>query len=99
MILVINSIIELRRIKLVNLKEELMMKAMFNKNQKIGEIAAIFPKATDIFMDYEIDFCCGGDRPLEVAIVEQGISEDEMLYKLNKAYEEFKESVKYLFNS
>jgi regulator of cell morphogenesis and NO signaling len=66
---------------------------IFNKNQKIGEIAAIFPKATDIFMDYEIDFCCGGDRPLKVALEKQGISEEEMLYKLNKAYDEFEDSI------
>jgi regulator of cell morphogenesis and NO signaling len=68
------------------------MKKMFNKNQRIGEIATIFPKATDIFMDYEIDFCCGGDRELEAALKEQGISSEEMLYKLNKAYDEFKDS-------
>lgn len=69
------------------------MTKMFNKEQKIGEIAAIFPKATDIFIDYEIDFCCGGDRKLEVALKEKGISEEEILYKLNKSYEKFKDTL------
>jgi len=70
-----------------------MLIKRFDTNQKIGEIAAIFPKATDIFMEYEIDFCCGGDRALKEALQEQGISEEEMLYKLNKAYDEFKETL------
>lgn len=69
------------------------MTKMFNKNQKIGDIATIFPKATDIFMDYEIDFCCGGDRKLEEALKEQGISEEEIIYKLDKAYDEFKNTL------
>lgn len=70
-----------------------MMTRMFNKEQKIGEIAAIFPKATEIFMDYEIDFCCGGDRKLGEALKEQGISEEEIFYKLDKSYDEFKNTL------
>lgn len=65
------------------------MKKVLNKNQKIGEIAAIFPKATDVFMAYKIDFCCGGDRTLEEALKEQDINEAEILEQLNKAYEVF----------
>lgn len=65
------------------------MKKHFNKEQRIGEIAAIFPKATDIFMKYNIDFCCGGDRPLDVALKEKNINEEDILGKLNKTYEEF----------
>ena len=65
------------------------MMSAFNKTQKIGEIAAVFPKATDIFMEYEIDFCCGGDRTLEVVIKEQNISEEELLSRLNDAYTAF----------
>ncbi|MTI56686.1 MAG: iron-sulfur cluster repair di-iron protein [Geosporobacter ferrireducens] len=61
----------------------------FNKAQKIGEIATIFPKATEIFMAYEIDFCCGGDRALEVVIKEQNIHEEELLGRLNDAYAAF----------
>ena len=64
---------------------------MFNKNQRIGEIATIFPKATNIFMKYEIDFCCGGDRPLEEALIKQGIDADKIMSELNTAYDEFKE--------
>ncbi|MFZ5968322.1 MAG: iron-sulfur cluster repair di-iron protein [Bacillota bacterium] len=69
------------------------MRKVFHKKQKIGEIAAVFPKAMDIFMAYEIDFCCGGNRELEAAIKEQGIQEEELLQKLNAAYEEFEQAI------
>ncbi|AKL95599.1 iron-sulfur cluster repair di-iron protein [Clostridium aceticum] len=65
------------------------MKKVFDVNQQIGEIVAMFPKATDIFMEYEIDFCCGGDRALLVAIREQSIHQEELMDKLNKAYDTF----------
>lgn len=65
------------------------MMNVFNKTQKIGEIAAVFPKATDIFMEYEIDFCCGGDRTLEVVIKEQNMNEKELLSRLNDGYTAF----------
>ncbi|WP_238901071.1 iron-sulfur cluster repair di-iron protein [Clostridium sp. YIM B02500] len=59
----------------------------FNSNQKIGEIVTKFPKAADIFKEYKIDFCCGGDRPLITAINEQGVNEAEILEKINVSYE------------
>jgi len=66
---------------------------MFNKKNRIGEIATILPKATNIFMKYEIDFCCGGDRPLEEALVKQGIDENKIMNEINSAYEEFKNTM------
>lgn len=66
---------------------------MFNKKNKIGEIATIFPKATNIFMKYEIDFCCGGDRPLEEALKKQGIDENKIIDEINNEYEKFKETM------
>jgi regulator of cell morphogenesis and NO signaling len=66
---------------------------MFNKKQRIGEIATIFPKATNIFMKYEIDFCCGGDRPLEEALKKQGIDENKIIDEINNEYEKFKETM------
>jgi len=59
----------------------------FNSNQKIGEIVTKFPNAADIFKEYKIDFCCGGDRPLITAINEQGVNEAEILEKINASYE------------
>lgn len=61
----------------------------FTSTQKIGEIVATFPKAADIFLEYRIDFCCGGDRPLIEAIEERGLNVTEIVNGLNKLYEEF----------
>ncbi|MBS4534865.1 iron-sulfur cluster repair di-iron protein [Clostridium sp. D2Q-14] len=66
------------------------MNKFVKKDQKIGEIAAKFPKSINIFMEYEIDFCCGGDRPLAEAIKEKDLNEEELLNRLNNEYEEFK---------
>ncbi|MCM0648240.1 iron-sulfur cluster repair di-iron protein [Clostridium swellfunianum] len=62
----------------------------FHSSQKIGEIVTKFPKSADILKEYRIDFCCGGDRPLLSAIKEQGLSEPEILDKINNLYEELK---------
>ncbi|TDX48362.1 iron-sulfur cluster repair di-iron protein [Orenia marismortui] len=66
------------------------MEKLFTSKMRIGEIVAEFPKSTDILMEYNIDFCCGGDRPLALAIKEQNLDEKELLSKLNNAYKEFK---------
>ena len=44
-----------------------MRKFEYTKNR---DIVADFPKASD-FMEYKIDFCCGGNRPLKEAIAER----------------------------
>lgn len=60
----------------------------FNKTQNIGDIVAILPKASEIFKKYNIDFCCGGNRPLETALKEQKLNEEEVLQRLEETYEE-----------
>ncbi len=62
----------------------------FNANQSLGEIVAIMPKASEVFKAYNIDFCCGGHRPLAEAIKEGKLNEEELLQKLDKTYEETK---------
>lgn len=69
------------------------MKNVFSVDQEIGKIAVIFPKATDIFMEYEIDFCCGGDRTLDEALKDQNIYKEEIMDRLNVAYDKFKKTV------
>jgi regulator of cell morphogenesis and NO signaling len=66
----------------------------FNSTQKIGDIVNAFPKAAEIFKEYKIDFCCGGNRPLIAAIEEQNVNETELLNKLNSAYENYEVSSK-----
>ncbi len=61
---------------------------IFNVSQSVGEIVAIMPKASEVFKELSIDFCCGGHRKLEEVIKEQGLSQEEVLKKLDKAYED-----------
>lgn len=65
----------------------------FNSNQKIGDIVTKFPNAADIFKEYKIDFCCGGDRPLITALNEQGVNEVEILEKINASYEKLQSNL------
>jgi regulator of cell morphogenesis and NO signaling len=61
---------------------------IFNATQSIGDIVSIMPKASEVFKEYNIDFCCGGNRPLAEAIQKQNLNEQEVLKKLDEAYEE-----------
>ena len=61
----------------------------FSSQQKLGEIVAEFPKSAELFKDYRIDFCCGGNRLLAEAVRELELDEAEVLSKLNDLYEKF----------
>jgi regulator of cell morphogenesis and NO signaling len=63
------------------------MNKLFTSSEKIGEVVTRFPKAMEVFKAYNIDFCCGGDRPLYDAINKQNLNESEVLSKLEEAYE------------
>lgn len=60
----------------------------FNTSQNIGDIVSIMPKAGEVFKKYDIDFCCGGNRPLSEAIRKQNLDEQEILRSLDEAYGE-----------
>lgn len=61
---------------------------MFESNQSVGEIVSKMSKAGDIFKQYRIDFCCGGNRPLKDVLAEKGLDEHEILTRLETAYNE-----------
>jgi iron-sulfur cluster repair di-iron protein len=63
----------------------------FKISDKIGDIVTIFPGASNLFLEYRIDFCCGGNRPLEEAIKEQKLDENAILALLNDKYKEFQQ--------
>lgn len=67
------------------------MESNFKISDKIGSIVTKFPQASNIFLEYKIDFCCGGDRALEIAIKEQNLDQNIILKLLNEKYKEFKE--------
>ncbi|MDU4698481.1 MULTISPECIES: iron-sulfur cluster repair di-iron protein [Paenibacillus] len=56
----------------------------FQLTDKVRDIVLRFPKAADYFRQQKIDFCCGGNRPLDEAAAERGISADPLLEDLNR---------------
>jgi regulator of cell morphogenesis and NO signaling len=67
------------------------MNIKFDENNKIGDIVTQFPLASDVFYNYNIDFCCGGNRPLIEAIKEQKLDKDRVIDELNNKFEIFNE--------
>ena len=66
----------------------------FDNHSLLGDIVAAFPGAADYFIEKQIDFCCGGDRSIEVGAQEQGLPLEPILMDLNKMYDGFKEREK-----
>jgi len=61
-----------------------------DKKVSIGEVVVELPKATEVFKEFGIDFCCGGHRNLANIIEEQKIDRAALFAKLDKLYEERK---------
>lgn len=68
------------------------MMRQFTTSDTPGEIVKIFPKASDLFKENQIDFCCGGDRPLGEVFEEKQLSKDIILEQLNSEYETWKDA-------
>ena len=56
--------------------------------QYLKAIVTMMPKASEIFKQYKIDFCCGGNRKFSEVVKEQKLDEGKVLKKLNEAFEE-----------
>lgn len=67
------------------------MKYIFSGNDKIGDIVVKLPKASEVFKTFQIDFCCGGNRALIEVIKEQGLEENDVLSRLQAAYDEIED--------
>lgn len=63
-----------------------------NKNMAIGQIVSEIPSTANYFIKKNIDFCCGGERPLEEAIKDSTVPLETVLEDLNALKE--KNSVK-----
>lgn len=64
----------------------------FTDKHTPAEIVKTYPKASDLFKDHMIDFCCGGDRPLQETFADRKMNGEEILAMLNKEYAEWKKS-------
>lgn len=63
------------------------MNNKFTESQAVGTIVAEFPLAAEIFKQYRIDFCCGGDKSLSVATKELNLDQNLVLDELNQVYQ------------
>lgn len=64
---------------------------MFKLNDKVGNIVTEFPGAAEILKENKIDFCCGGDRELMLAVKEDlndDFKAEEILKTINQNYSE-----------
>lgn len=66
----------------------------FMRTDLLGDIVARYPGAADYFIEKQIDFCCGGERSLALALGEMGMDEVDVLSELNGRYEKFKSQEK-----
>ncbi|MFD2671143.1 iron-sulfur cluster repair di-iron protein [Marinicrinis sediminis] len=58
----------------------------FTLDKKIGDIVTAFPGASNVFKAHQIDFCCGGQRPLREAIEDKQLDGEQVLGALDEAY-------------
>lgn len=63
----------------------------FNLESLLGDIVATYPEAGDYFIGEQIDFCCGGDRTLGMALIEKEDKTARVLDELNVLYQGFQE--------
>jgi len=60
----------------------------------VRDIVNEFPKASDIFKQNRIDFCCGGNIPLSQAAVQNGLNLDKLIDELKVVFEEYENTEK-----
>ncbi|MNI24102.1 Iron-sulfur cluster repair protein ScdA [compost metagenome] len=56
----------------------------FDKDMMVRDIVLRFPKSADFFRNRKIDFCCGGNRPLQEAAEEGSLSIEQLLSDLTE---------------
>lgn len=59
---------------------------LFNEKHTPASIVKLYPQASDIFKKYTIDYCCGGNKPLEETFNRENLDGKVILNELNKEY-------------
>lgn len=65
------------------------MEKSINKNLSLGECVIIYPAVVEKFNDIGLDYCCGGNKNLEIALKEKNIDVDKFIEDINEELEEF----------
>lgn len=63
---------------------------MITNKMKLSEIVKAYPGAVDLFNDFHIDYCCGGNDSLEDALSRLSIDSRSFIEVLNKKLEKQK---------
>ena len=50
-----------------------------NPTKTVGELAVELPGATRVFEKLGIDYCCGGEKPLNQACSSAGVTEESVV--------------------
>lgn len=65
------------------------MKNNINRNLSLGECVVIYPAIVEKFNEIQLDYCCGGNKNLEVALNEKDIDVDKFIKNINIELEKF----------
>jgi regulator of cell morphogenesis and NO signaling len=65
------------------------MKNNINVNLSLGECVIIYPAIVEKFNDMQLDYCCGGNKNLEVALKEKEIDVEKFIEDVNNELNEF----------
>lgn len=55
-----------------------------NSTTKVRDVALELPQSTRVFEKFKIDYCCGGDRPLEAACSSAGVDFQSILQMIEQ---------------
>ncbi|MBB6443522.1 iron-sulfur cluster repair di-iron protein [Bacillus benzoevorans] len=64
----------------------------FSNTTTVRDIVNQIPKTSDVFKKYRIDFCCGGNTPLDTAVSQSSVSLDVLMHELADVYEKHEQS-------
>lgn len=54
------------------------------RDSTVGKLAAEFPLATRVFARHDIDYCCGGGRPLSDLCAKKGLDVRDVIAEIEK---------------
>lgn len=66
------------------------MEKLIRKDYSLGEVVTVYPAVVKKFNDMELDYCCGGNKSLEVVLKEKGVDVHKFVEDLNKEFKEFR---------
>lgn len=65
------------------------MRNVIDRNLSLGECVIIYPAIVEKFNEIQLDYCCGGNKNLEVALNEKNIDVDKFIEDINAELEKF----------